>query len=134
MLLREGSLRTPNALNLAEAERQFSLMSSAATNFLYVGKIGAEPVACYQMALIFGVSLDAGCRAHVEGVRVAKLHRGKGIGADLMADAERRAREAGAEFIQMMSNENREAAHRFYVGLGYRPSHVGFKKRLLATA
>ena len=129
-LLREGSAGEPAPLGLAAAERQVEAMASAGATRLFVGEIGEQTVACYQITLIFGLSLDAGCRAQLEGVRVAGDHRGRGIGAELVADAEGRARAAGAELIQLMSNRSREAAHRFYARLGYRPSHAGFKKRL----
>ncbi len=48
----------------------------------------------------------------------------------LLADAEARARAAGCNLLQLTSNASREGALRFYEGLGFTPSHIGFKREL----
>lgn len=68
--------------------------------------------------------------AHVESVVVDEAARGRGIGALLMREIEKLARDAGCFRIELTSNRARLDAHRFYEQLGYAPSHVGFKKRL----
>ncbi|MEE2048471.1 helix-turn-helix domain-containing protein, partial [Nocardiopsis tropica] len=40
------------------------------------------------------------------------------------------ARGRGAKVLQLTSDSTRGDAHRFYAGLGYAASHVGFKTRL----
>lgn len=97
---------------------------------LIVGEAGGRVVATYQLAILHGLSLRATTRAQVESVRVVADLRGQGIGADLMADAERRAREAGAGLIQLTTHQSRTRAHAFYRRLGYEPSHLGMKRRL----
>ena len=59
----------------------------------------------------------------------AKL-RSQGIGAQLMAECEARARAAGCTIIQLTTDRSRKDAHRFYERLGYQPSHLGMKKPL----
>ena len=37
---------------------------------------------------------------------------------------------SGCSLLQLTTDTSRPDAHRFYERLGYRPSHVGFKKQL----
>ncbi len=46
-------------------------------------------------------------------------HRGKGIGRDLLAAAERFARSHGAGRISLSSGKQRVRAHEFYLSHGY---------------
>ena len=66
--------------------------------------------------------------AVVEHVVVDEACRSRGYGEQLMAEAERLAREAGAYRLSLMSNVQRVDAHRFYKRLGYGSSHQGFTK------
>lgn len=109
----------------------FAAMQAEAGNHLIVGTSDAgDIIACYQLTLISGLSLSAARRAQIEGVRVAPGHRGGGIGAALLADAEGRARAGGARLMQLTSNAARTDARRFYERAGYAASHIGFKKPL----
>ncbi len=108
----------------------FRAMQAEGNNTLVVGERNGTVVACYQITFISGLSLSATRRAQVESVRIATADRRHGLGVLLMADAERRAREAGCTLIQLTSNRARDAAHRFYERLGYAPSHVGFKRQI----
>ncbi|WP_347139926.1 GNAT family N-acetyltransferase [Paracoccus sp. SSK6] len=108
----------------------FDAMQAQGNNHLIVGLMGDEIVACYQLVLIPGLSLAGARRAQIESVRVASDRRGAGIGTQLMADAERRARDAGCRQMQLTTNRSRVAAHRFYDRLGFTPSHIGYKKAL----
>jgi GNAT superfamily N-acetyltransferase len=56
--------------------------------------------------------------------------RGQGIGAAMMADAEARARAAGCTLIQLTTHASRNRARDFYDGIGYQPTHIGYKKVL----
>lgn len=108
----------------------FRQMQSDGNNQLIVGEVGGRIVAAYQITFITGLSLRATRRAQVESVRVASDLRGQGFGALLMADAERRAREAGCGLLQRTTNRTRADAHRFYERLGFTPSHIGYKRQL----
>lgn len=115
---------------LAAYEAVFDVMAEDANNTVIVGVSGGVVVACYQLTIIPGLSLSAATRAQIEGVRVAAELRGSGIGKALVADAETRARKAGATLLQLTMNRTREDSRRFYVAQGFVPSHVGFKKPL----
>ncbi|WP_375687368.1 GNAT family N-acetyltransferase [Pseudooceanicola sp. LIPI14-2-Ac024] len=130
-LLTDDSLgATREGDDLAPYLAAFDAMQGEGANTLLVGELGGEVVATYQLTFITGLSLKAARRAQVESVRVSDALRGGGIGALLMADAERRARAAGCTLIQLTTNRQRLDAHRFYDRLGYDPSHLGYKKTL----
>ncbi|MCA0271060.1 MAG: GNAT family N-acetyltransferase [Proteobacteria bacterium] len=108
----------------------YDAMRAEGANHLIVGERAGRIVATYQITFITGLSLRATRRAEIEGVRVRGDLRGQGVGADLMADAEARARAAGCGLIQLTSNATRERARRFYERLGFTASHIGFKRDL----
>jgi GNAT superfamily N-acetyltransferase len=68
--------------------------------------------------------------AEVESVHVREDRRSEGVGAALLAEAERRAAASGCYRIQLTSRTERVDAHRFYLANGYAQSHLGFKKLL----
>ncbi len=106
----------------------FDAMQAEGGNLLIVGEEAGRIVATCQLTFISGLSLRASRRAQVESVRVAADLRGRGIGALMMAEA--RARAAGCTLLQLTTNRARGEAYRFYEGLGFTPSHIGFKKPL----
>jgi GNAT superfamily N-acetyltransferase len=59
---------------------------------------------------------------HIEvmGLVVGEPWHGRGVGRHLMAAAEQSARAAGVGSIRLRSGVQREGAHAFYLGLGYR--------------
>lgn len=83
-----------------------------------------------QVTYVPGLGRGGGDRALVEGVRVREDLRGRGLGRMLMEAVRERAVARGCVLVQLTSNKRRTDAHRFYVSLGYEPSHVGFKLAL----
>ena len=122
--------KTREGADLAPYLAAFDAMQAEGANHLIVGAGDTDIVACYQITFISGLSLSAARRAQIEGVRVASTHRGQGIGAALIRDAETRARAAGCTLLQFTTNKNRADAHRFYDRLGFTASHIGYKKSL----
>jgi GNAT superfamily N-acetyltransferase len=99
-------------------------------NELWLGERDGDVVAMLQLTLIPGLSRGGMKRALVESVRVRADLRGQRIGEALMAHVTARARAAGCGLMQLTSDKQRLAAHRFYERLGYVASHVGMKKKL----
>lgn len=62
----------------------------------------------------------------VENVVVDEAERSRGYGELLMAEAVRKAREAGCYRVSLASNNRRTDAHRFYERIGFHASHKGF--------
>ena len=109
----------------------FDAMAKEGGNRVIVGEdASGEIVATYQITFISGLSLAAARRAQIESVRVASKMRGQGLGRLMFEDAETRARDAGCSLMQLTMNAARTDSKRFYEGLGFVASHVGFKKAL----
>ncbi|MBO8157919.1 MAG: GNAT family N-acetyltransferase [Bacillaceae bacterium] len=70
--------------------------------------------------------------ARIIAMVVSLQHRNKGIGKQLMNQAEKTARENNAYMIVLNSGNRpeRKGAHRFYEGLGFQGTATGFYKRL----
>ncbi len=122
--------RTREGADMQPYLAAFDAMQAQGGNLQIVGLLDDRTVACYQFILIPGLSATAALRAQIEGVRVASGLRGQGIGAQLIADAEARARAAGCGRMQLTTDRSRADAHRFYDRLGFTPSHIGYKKAL----
>ena len=97
---------------------------------LFVGELDGKIVATYQLAIIPVMSYGGALGAVLHDVRVASDLRGRGLGAQLVADAEERARALGCRHVSLTSNRLRERAHKFYERQGYAQSHLGFGKTL----
>lgn len=77
-------------------------------------------------------TLVADQHAQVMALVVDERCRGRGIGAALMAEAERWARKRGANAVRVASRTTREEARRFYERQGYRLTKTSnwFEKEL----
>lgn len=130
-LLRDDALGAEReGAGLDDYYAAFDTIAAEGGNTVIVGEDGGRIVATYQLTFITGLSLRATRRAQVESVRVAATLRGQGVGAEMFADAEARARAAGCGLMQLTMNADRRDAGRFYQRLGFTPSHTGFKRRL----
>lgn len=59
---------------------------------------------------------------------VSSAHRGEGVGHRLVAACEEWAKEQGAERLSLTSAMHREAAHQFYINMGYEKTGVRLAK------
>jgi len=117
--------------DLAPYLAAFDALEGETGNHLIVGQdAGGRVVASYQISFISGLSLRAARRAQIESVRVVSDLRGTGLGAQMLQDAEIRARAAGCTLMQLTTNATRARAQAFYKRMGFTPSHVGFKRDL----
>lgn len=97
---------------------------------LIVAEEDGVVVGCLQLSILPGFARRGMRRAQFESVRIAGSQRGKGLGEHLVAEAVRRARDAGCGMIELASDASRKDAHRFWERQGFRPSHVGYKLHL----
>lgn len=107
--------------------RAFAKVEAQSGNELFVGESGGRIVACFQLVITPGIARQGATRATLEAVRVAADLRGQKIGEQLVAFAVVRAREAGANLVQLTSDKSRRDAHRFYERLGFKATHEGMK-------
>lgn len=84
-----------------------------------------------QVSITPGLSRKGMSRANIEGVRVSSAVRGAGIGQKMFEWAIEYAREQGCGLVELTTDKSREDAHRFYDRLGFEPSHIGYKLKLV---
>jgi GNAT superfamily N-acetyltransferase len=97
---------------------------------LYVARRSGEVVGSFLLSFLPGLTSQGAWHAQLRSVQVREDCRSAGIGALMVAEAERLALARGAGWIELTSNKKRANAHRFYERLGYLRSHEGFKKKL----
>ncbi len=107
------------------------------------GRIDADPnneltvvesetglVGMLQLTFIPYLTHTGSWRCLIEGVRIARQYRGRGLGTKFIEYAIARARARNCSIVQLTSDKRRPDALRFYESLGFRATHEGFKLRL----
>jgi len=112
-----------------EEETWRAILGDERRSFL-VAELGEDVVGAADLIVVPNLTHGGKPLAFVENVVVTAAYRSTGIGRALMAEVEACARAAGCYKIQLLSNELREDAHRFYESLGYRASARGYRKYL----
>ena len=93
---------------------------------IYVAEAGGEVVGTYALVFLPGLTHGARDSAIVEDVVVAPARRGSGVGRQMMVDAMERCRARDCYKLVLSSHLQRDAAHRFYEGLGFRKHGFSF--------
>ena len=107
--------------------RAFTAINADLNQYLAVFERNDNIIGCLQISFIPGLSRRGALRGQIESVRVAANFRGNGYGMLMMAWAIEKCREQGCSLVQLTSDKTRKDAQRFYQGLGFVPSHEGFK-------
>jgi GNAT superfamily N-acetyltransferase len=92
-----------------------------------VGELESGLVASAQASWLRYLMYDGGLVCHLESVRVAPSHRGRGLGQRLVSTIIELARDRGCARLQLSTNAARADARRFYRRLGFVESHIGMK-------
>lgn len=114
-------------VGLADLEARIPAMAAAGTPVLVAAT--AQPVACLTWSIMPVLHRPTSV-GRVSMLVVDPTLRGQGVGAALMAEAERRIRAKGCALVEVTSNRSRVDAHRFYETLGYEVTSLRFAKRL----
>lgn len=123
-----GDAWTPDAA--PDYRAAFAAIAAHPDHALYVAEHGGAVVGTFLLSVLPGLTGRGLLHAQLRAVQVRADLRSLGIGARMVAFAEREARARGAGVMELMSNLARVDAHRFYAREGYARSHAGFKKRL----
>ena len=99
----------------AEMAERLAALSSA--DSVFVAVLGETPVGWIHVAVV--TLLESARHAEIRGLIVTSSLRSRGIGEQLVAHAERWARDHGLARIRVRSNVVRERTHAFYERLGY---------------
>ena len=109
------------AFEVLEHASHFRLMVAEDADGMVVG--------CLQLCIMPGLSSQGASRGLIEDVRVAAHCRSRGIGEQMVQWAVAEARAGGCKLIELLTNNSRVDAQRFYARLGFQPSHVGMTLR-----
>jgi ribosomal protein S18 acetylase RimI-like enzyme len=129
-----GSTREGADTGYGPYECAFEDISADPRQLLVVAVNEQEIVGTLQLTVIPGLSRRGARRAQIEGVRVSRRYRSRGLGAAMIqwAIGESAARQCA--LVQLTSDKSRVDAHRFYERLGFAATHEGFKMSLNGQA
>ncbi|CAN5246762.1 GNAT family N-acetyltransferase [soil metagenome] len=126
-----GSEREDASLPLAQSYIDaFQAITSMQYQRLIVAADGEKIVGTMQLLLIPALSSKGSWHGQIEAVRIAADLRGHGEGEAFVRWAVEHCRMAGCASVQLVSDNSRSAAHRFWRRIGFVSSHLGFKMKL----
>ncbi|WP_326554579.1 GNAT family N-acetyltransferase [Micromonospora sp. NBC_01813] len=111
----------------ADYRDAYDAIAADPRNELVVAERDGEVVAMMQLTYIPSLSRLGAERMQIEAVRVRSDLRSQGVGRQMIEWALERARQRGCRLAQLTSDKRREAAHRFYLRLGFKSTHEGMK-------
>ena len=111
---------TEPAVSLEKALACFSELESNPRHRLYVAEVDASVVGTFSLIFVPGLSHSARDSCVVEDVVVASELQGNGIGRQMMHFAMAACVARHCYKLVLSSHVQRERAHRFYEGLGFR--------------
>ena len=108
----------------------FAAIDADPKQILMVADLDGTIVGCVQISFITTLSHLGALRGQIEGVRVARDQRGRGLGRQMIGRAIAECGRRGCGMVQLSTNKSRVDARRFYVSLGFEASHEGMKLML----
>ncbi|WP_144391991.1 GNAT family N-acetyltransferase [Pleionea sediminis] len=108
----------------------FKAIRQDPNNQLIVATVENRVIGMLQITFIPYLTHIGTWRCQVEGVRIHKEYRGKGLGKMLLDYATQEAKTKGCKIIQLTSDKQRPDALKFYTNLGFKATHEGFKKSI----
>jgi ribosomal protein S18 acetylase RimI-like enzyme len=106
----------------------FDAIMADPANALVVGELDGEIVTTGQITFIPYLTQQGGRCAVIESVRVASRLRSRGIGEKLIAHLVALAADRGCASVDLTTSKPRIDAQRFYKRIGFKDSHIGFKR------
>ena len=120
----------PGTLTDPRYRAAFDEITANPDHRLIVATLDGNVIGTLQISLIPGLPNFGLKRGMLENVHIRADQRGTGYGKSMVEWAIEECRRAGCGKVQLTSNKLRKDAHRFYVGLGFTPTHEGFKREL----
>jgi GNAT superfamily N-acetyltransferase len=108
----------------------FEAISANDAHVLVVGELAGAIVATAQITFIPYLTQRGSKHAIVEAVRVTSQLRSRGIGEKLMTHLTALAEDRGCVSVGLTTSSPRIDAQRFYARIGFKDTHIGFKRIL----
>lgn len=112
-------------MSLDDARNRLEMIRSHPEMEMWLAVEGETPVGMYTFRIRHNVE-RVSYYGEITAVVVDAAHRGAGVGRQLVAHADRRARDHGCIGLWLVSANHRQDAHRFYKELGFDPSGTRF--------
>lgn len=125
-----GRTRENSIGDLSPYRKAFLDIDADPNQFLSVAESDGHVVGTLQLTFISGLSRGGAKRGQIEAVRVVRGRRDEGIGRAMFNWAIEQCRAQNCALVQLTTDMARPDAHRFYEGLGFEASHVGYKLQL----
>lgn len=125
-LLQQMDLGADAPFSLEDLERAFLSIQNTRDYDIYVAVIDGEPRAMFTLLIVQDLSHNMPRVAILSNVVVDADLRGQGVGHAMIEFALDVARSAGCDKMMLTSNLKREAAHRFYLDLGFKQHGLSF--------
>lgn len=125
-LCRQLDLPGEPALSELQAQSQFEALTAHERHRIYVAELQGQAVGTFALTFVGGLAHSARDSCVVEDVVVAPRLRGSGVGKRMMAFAMRECAERRCYKLVLSSHLQRDRAHRFYEGLGFRKHGFSF--------
>lgn len=117
-------------LDVKDAEEIFARFARYPDYTLYVAEHDKQIVGSFALLIMDNLGHLGAPSAIVEDVVVDPALHGNGIGQAMMRFAADTARDKHCYKLVLSSNAKREAAHKFYDGLGFERHGISFRLRL----
>ena len=111
-------------------EKAFAAIEQDSNNRIVVMEVAGRIIGCLQLTFLPGLSFKGMWRGQIESVRIASDLRGRGLGHTFFQWAIDECRKRGCGVVQLSTNAVRTEAQRFYLSLGFQPTHTGMKLKL----
>jgi GNAT superfamily N-acetyltransferase len=121
---------TTDAAALDDYRRAFAAIAASVNERLYVAETDGEIVGTFQTVILTKLVGRGAVSMAIEAVQTRADKRGKGIGAQMIRFCLDDAKSRGVSSVQLISNNARIDAHRFYERLGFEKRHTGFRMKL----
>ncbi len=122
-----GTRETLNNSALEKYQSAFDAIVNDKNACLIVGTQDNQVVAMAQINFLSYLTYQGGRRAQIEGVRVEKHQRGKGVGKKLIEYLIQMSIKQKCHLVQLTTNKKRPKAISFYESLGFVATHEGIK-------
>jgi GNAT superfamily N-acetyltransferase len=118
----------PTRRDAGDADRLsvFRQIAADPSQHLLVAEADGRVVGTVHLVVIPHLSRSGKPSGLLESMVVDEAYRRKGMGAALLREVQRLARDAGCYKLALSSNLARRGAHRFYSRLGWKRTHYGF--------
>ena len=112
--------------SIEEARSIFARTKNYPDYTIYVAVLDGSIIGTFELLIMDNLAHMGAPSGVLEDVVVHRDWRGKGVGKQMVKFAMDRCREKGCYKLALSSNLKREAAHRFYDGLGFQRHGYSF--------